>query len=154
MFYVFSCLTVTDFKLVFLLLKFLNVQNVSSSLTQFCLRFLSVSQYTNESVYTEEAAAWSFAVLFSGCLMTQYWLLSSFHSLYKSQLELIRVKCWSPCTVLCFVSVQILWFRRAVLGGLTTCTVLNILWWAHYSLTVWLIKFLINSLTTSRPPYL
>ncbi|KAM4629293.1 uncharacterized protein ACJ7VT_001639 [Polymixia lowei] len=26
---------------------------------------------------------------------------------------------------------QILWFRRAVLGGLTTCTVLNILWcWA------------------------
>ncbi|XP_039984569.1 uncharacterized protein si:ch211-51h4.2 [Xiphias gladius] len=27
---------------------------------------------------------------------------------------------------------QILWFRRAVLGGLTTCTVLNILWGEHH----------------------
>lgn len=28
------------------------------------------------------------------------------------------------------LSEQILWFRRAVLGGLATCTLLNILWWA------------------------
>nr|XP_019936133.1 PREDICTED: uncharacterized protein LOC109625363 [Paralichthys olivaceus] len=41
------------------------------------------------------------------------------------------VELLQKCQVVQLESIKILWFRRAVLGGLTTCTILNILWcWA------------------------